>query len=1591
MQVELNENFEEDGESAAGYSGYDNGNQWAENPEQSYPRSHIFPDSTDISPTVWGSQICKIISNDQTPSQFRTRIMWESPYYADYADDYYMRFYFYVSELTLPLDATAHRAREIAHAIDKDSVTEWDFNIRRNKGDGQLYWRFRCFDINTTSWISLDWQQGTIVGGWHYFEVKYFSSTNSCQIRLNGTLITGWDTVWGSGRQLYVDTYRWRWGACDIYDPLVYDPGQMTIYLDHIEVNEGNDWIGITVEPVVEPEPEYNYPAFSLAAYPKKQILIPISQDTTGAWSRLDTDITELANVHPLYPDAEDTGIYCNEQMVQRQYIDPDFALSASGVPCRIDGTGNGTYACKFIGNDSDDWMARLVYKREEDANRFQFTAWFRIEYCNFPEDGLENYLMRIAELIDDDGNWVYRFSMRFMADQTLQLRFTTDDPLGTLYASTFEDETFEFDTWVGFRYTFNAHGTMHDDANGKWCEECDFLLEYMNDGDESWTTIDTAGTGNNQTNARARAGGRKFRFGPNGNDSHDIVMYYDDININNNQGTTWISETFDTLPGFDDGTIEDADGLWELWVGPEGNARHAIFHMDPPSKVGVPLAVRIGFRAKAYNQQYEFIVPCLQMDSRNYAYTRLITDYEYRYAEWRRNPETGRDWAWEDPWFDDPIIIFRVGPSVPAGAYITHAWVEVLTASTEQPYLQQAPQFISENYDDGGVTKSRIKVWLGVSTSCNVNVIYGETLDDVKNVPHSTSPGTYLTATIRNNVAATILPKPSLLHGYYIHDTIEDLDPDTTYYFNFLVGGRNNHLDNADDPWLNLHDGAGIEDQIWGDCPTITTFPETATSVRFAFGGDHHGKDTRGDLYKSIASNDPRFMIDLGDHTDNYLDYPVYHWRRGFACEGYPLGFYIHKRMPYIRVWSDHDFMNNNSCKFGIAEFDVTQSNDMNFSIRYGGSTGGWYSAYRGMEIFHAYSAQFVDAPDDFEFQTTTGSSSYVCTVNAANRPIPNYIHPGLTLTNVSDASTGVITAVNRTLHTITVRTPGLQSFTSGELNPDPMYNIGSGQNFTVNDTIKVHCGGLWNKFDYGGLAEYFFIDTRYRRDPHFTPGCDLLDGTAWGPPAKFTGNTTSYVSGELAHLGRDFTSGEYHARKWDVVENTTTREFCHVVSAYDGYLVLNKNIMGDGDAYAVRESGGSDYGDTAEGMQGAKNAGHRQREWLIESIRNSTALIKVICCEMPFKWDEINTGDKWADADGCGYSTNPVLNGNDDLEGNFWLYQAQRNYIKDRLYGTKNLYWLCADRHGAGIDDASDSRDLCPEINASPLHCFHNLLQDPEGDWRVSGEWAYYGKTDKKYDNGMVSGVYGVEESEENASYMERIGGWASVEFTSTTVTATLLNEYNETINNLIHETVDPSDGNTIGDLEAGFNINTGQTHDFVGRISVVSNFSGVINRALSFDIEVPESRIKNLEVNFTPRDGMINKVVAKYNKRWDLSGDDCWLGNLELNNVSLQSDLGVISKEVELPWVITRPHADSISGFFYDIGGKQRVQIEMETFWETRDYKIGQILNVQDFEGTEDGLLSEFGSLYFMIIGKEYRRSDEKLVLTLVDIKK
>lgn len=634
----------------------------------------------------------------------------------------------------------------------------------------------------------------------------------------------------------------------------------------------------------------------------------------------------------------------------------------------------------------------------------------------------------------------------------------------------------------------------------------------------------------------------------------------------------------------------------------------------------------------------------------------------------------------------------------------------------------------------------------------------------------------------------------------------------------------------------------------------------------------------------------------------------------------------------------------------------------------------------------------------------------------------------------------------------------PGNDKILSG-----PIIELGDSDTLYQPD-YKIKVGSLHYSFKYGD-AEFFVLDVCSKGDPHdlrdpygdYTirrkgvsgaptplypgvPGHDRLDGLRWGAPPKVTGTVDAYMQYYLVETTYDLSGGSTWGGTYyrtdnavfpgDVVRNVNEDTWAVVESvSEDGHYLKLADRMYNGNPidlftdpaaaiYEIYESGGTDhsYGelpDTHRILYNKKH-GHTQREWLIESVNNSTAQWKFIMCQDPFHgvrpWDY---NEHWDTVD---------------------PFNVQRDYIMHYLDAT-NVVYFGADQHFAGLCDGQRSTGdvTFPCVNASPLYSewATSMTHAPmdENSWLVDGKYAAWGRDFANNVNNW--GAYAVVEataanltisirgtdgdvidnspmvlehgvSENLGDLIMTIGnatfGNSHYNTGHKSITAVYDTGFTTTAN-LIAELVLTLSASWNGEFvtSAIFTIMGFEVYlagSWTGNFGTTSNLYRAVPIIINPSSMIPDE-VFDMSMSFTSVADIVNKYIGKFDRHWDKSGDDAFQNTVVRTNTDSVSNYGKTWEEnFEMPWVRSEPMAKEVLDFWTGFKGEERITLQMDIMWQSLDIEIGSYITL-DSEALGDtlSLLDAFqteGDIVFLVVAKTYDWATERRVLTLVQIR-
>jgi len=519
------------------------------------------------------------------------------------------------------------------------------------------------------------------------------------------------------------------------------------------------------------------------------------------------------------------------------------------------------------------------------------------------------------------------------------------------------------------------------------------------------------------------------------------------------------------------------------------------------------PLSVRvwirgIGLEGEIYKNRGMGIgirVSDLDGSKDHFERIRLGSSIETYYAEWPKNPMTGDDWTWPDI-SDLKALIMSGKPGViDGGGRVAKLVVEIVVgANPDTGLLMAGPIF-------GAVTSSQIKVWVKTRHPCSVQIRYGTDETDVKeNNGDTQTTDPVVTTDDRDNTTTF---------------TIADLTPDTKYFFTVLIDGYGTHEFEETNPY-------------WYDLPYCRTFPPERTEFDFdfAFSGDMHQMALEHDLFAEMESkleegDLPHFFIDLGDYYWNESDDLTilrdgFNLRRGYHAEARHLNHHILRKMPSYALGSDHDGVGNNYCKLGVPK----------------DQGGHVIQEFKRVPNVNKARLEYFPLPDfdginnGFDTEVTgiaSGGGKWFLD-DPATDFLSLDIHPGMIVIHDPEGADEAYSFVDTITNTGITLSQHLVSMTTGYTGPT----------FEEGDRYEIWRSCLYYRVTVGD-AEFFFLDTRSKRDPNNTEYGDMLDGRMYLGGYYNSLNDDRGSGTKPGHLQRDWLVNNINGstKKWKFI----------------------------------------------------------------------------------------------------------------------------------------------------------------------------------------------------------------------------------------------------------------------------------------------------------------------------------------------------------------------------------------------------------------------------------------------------------------------
>ena len=557
----------------------------------------------------------------------------------------------------------------------------------------------------------------------------------------------------------------------------------------------------------------------------------------------------------------------------------------------------------------------------------------------------------------------------------------------------------------------------------------------------------------------------------------------------------------WDVFPEQSDRSEVLADTDYETYVYTTSPGEKLVINLADPSdeiKDSYPLAVRVWIRGRGLYEEatknrsigigirpYHEVDDKIEGRHKEYYERIRLTNYnEAHYAEWTVNPTTGEDWTWSDI-YDHQALIMAGKPTDPGGGgRVVKLYVEVLASEDPDAGLLVAGPIF------GGVTSSEIKAWVKTSKTCSVQIRYGTDETNVReNTGDTQTTAPILTSDDQDN---TLTFK------------ITGLAPNSRYFFTALIDG------------YAVHD-VEAENDYWLALPYCKTFPseESVFDFNFAIGGDMHEYPLEHDLFaqmemKLTVGDLPHFFIDLGDYWWNESDdlriqRDGFLQRRGYHAEARHLNHYILRKMPLFAVGSDHDGVGNNYCKVGMPQqWDEYV-----------------YQEFRRIPNANQARIEYFPLPDfdgihngiatEVTGVSTGGGSSLLVDVSADFSS--QSLFPGMVVVHDPNGEDEAISFLAQVSDTMITLSQDLVSTSTGA--PGPAFEPGDG--------YEIWRSCLYYKVTVGN-AEFFFLDTRSKRDPNGTADGDLLDGRRYLGEDAQPGYEDVGSGSKAGHIQRDW-----------------------------------------------------------------------------------------------------------------------------------------------------------------------------------------------------------------------------------------------------------------------------------------------------------------------------------------------------------------------------------------------------------------------------------------------------------------------------------
>ena len=500
----------------------------------------------------------------------------------------------------------------------------------------------------------------------------------------------------------------------------------------------------------------------------------------------------------------------------------------------------------------------------------------------------------------------------------------------------------------------------------------------------------------------------------------------------------------------------------------------------NPAAVTHTPIGVRLWHRATGLAQSdCRFTRGCsITGDTGS---LKVVAAAEYQNSLYNYQAKTyvdGEDdaFTWTD--LNNLVMTIATGTGEDShGGLLTEAWAEIFSGDSDE-----YPLFNFIVFGDSTTDHVRATVRLQDRGAQHVALRYGTVEADVRaNTGDTLETAGYAVS------AADDYTKKFLIEG---------LAEYTRYYFDVIIDGNST---------ASLSETSGYRaDPLFG-----STLPSTKTAVaanagnsfRFALIGDDQVALINGQNWeRSLASFDPDFILHVGDIQTIHSDVDAT-FRSLFKNVFDPSGSFaefagqVLSSRPFYYIWSDHDLAINDGDKYGRFEVQNMQN-------------------YRALDAVLDYLPLPTLANDGDTYGTATGGDTDTL-INSGVDFTTLGIYPGQVVWDITDSGSCVV-----------------QSVTTNNVECTAALSAGS---FDATDAYVIKSGGLWYKFSWGD-ADFFVIDTRYKRDPNSTADGDMLDGMAHG-------------SGTGADVGDGVAAG-HEQRDWLIAQvNASTAQWKFIV----------------------------------------------------------------------------------------------------------------------------------------------------------------------------------------------------------------------------------------------------------------------------------------------------------------------------------------------------------------------------------------------------------------------------------------------------------